>query len=347
MHVWRISSLLRSFASAQYFYTAWSQAELASRTASKHASPIKMNNFSNLKPKKSLGQNFLKSKKALSDMLLAGEVGENDIVLEAGPGKGILTEELLKKAGKVIAVEKDDSLIEFLRDKFFAEIASGKLELIHGDILDFDPTTPPLRRASYNPRLFGGQATIYKLIANIPYYITGQFLRKFLSGENQPSKMVILLQKEVGKRITANDGIESILSISVKAYGKPKNIGKVSKENFSPKPKVDSAILLIDNISRDFFTCHSRAGGNPDPQQTNLDSRLRGNDRTELTDEEKFFQIVKAGFAHKRKLLAGNIKHLIKAGNKVEKIFETCGISPKARAEDVKIEQWKHLSEML
>lgn len=263
-----------------------------------------MNNFSNLKAKKSLGQNFLKSKKALSDMLIAGEVGESDIILEAGPGKGILTEELLKKAGRVIAVEKDDVLMEFLRDKFSADISRGKLELIHDDILNLNPLSYKLT------------ANSYKLIANIPYYITGQFLRKFLSGENQPSKMVILLQKEVVKRITANDGKESILSISVKSYGKPKNIGKVSKENFFPKPKVDSAILLINNISRNFFNG---------------------------IDEGKFFEIVKAGFAHKRKFLAGNIKHLIKDGRQVEKILENCGIHPKSRAEDVLLEKWRRL----
>lgn len=263
-----------------------------------------MNKFLNIKAKKSLGQNFLKSKRALSDMLAAGEVGENDIVLEAGPGKGVLTEELLKKSSRVIAVEKDDMLVDFLREKFSSEIASGKLQLVHGDILDLDPNTYNLKPITY------------KLIANIPYYITGQFLRKFLSGENQPSKMVILLQKEVVKRIIANDGKESILSISVKAYGKPKNIGKVSKENFSPKPKVDSAILLIDKISRDFF---------------------------KEISEEKFFKIVKAGFAHKRKFLTGNIRHLAKNGENIEKILENCGIPPKARAEDIKLEKWKCL----
>lgn len=269
----------------------------------------------NIKAKKSLGQNFLKSKTAIKSMLVAGEVGESDIILEAGPGKGVLTEELLKKAGKVIAVEKDDELIEFLRDKFSADIASGKLQLIHGDILDFSPSSYNLQPSPQNLK-----PKTYKLIANIPYYITGQFLRKFLSGENQPSKMVILLQKEVVKRITANDGKESILSISVKAYGKPKNIGKVSKENFSPKPKVDSAILLIDNISRDFF---------------------------KDINEEKFFKIVKAGFAHKRKLLTGNIRHLAKNAENIEKILENCGIPQKARAEDVPLEKWKCLVSLI
>src|SRR3989344_7969138 len=326
-----------------------------------------MNNV-NIKAKKSLGQNFLKSKKALKDMLEAGEVGENDIVLEAGPGKGVLTEELLKKAGKVIAVEKDNALVEFLRDKFKVEIESGKLELVHDDILNFNPTTyPPATpeqthscdggRGHLPPTTFPSQPTTYKLLANIPYYITGQFLRKFLSGDIQPFKMVILLQKEVVKRITANDGKESILSISVKAYGRPKNIGKVSKENFSPKPKVDSAILLIDNISRDFFTCHSRTGGNPDSRWPNLDPRFHGDDREGgndiaepfviQTDEKRFFEIVKAGFAHKRKILARNIESLAKNKEQIEEIFKNCGIPSKARAENLKIEQWKCLSSML
>lgn len=264
-----------------------------------------MNEFINIKAKKSLGQNFLKSKKAISDMIVAGKIGENDTALEAGPGQGALTEELLKMAKKVIAVEKDDRLIEFLRDKFSAEIASGKFELVHDDILRFNPASYKLKAGNY------------KLIANIPYYITGQFLRKFLSGDVQPSKMVILLQKEVVKRIMARDGKESILSISVKTYGEPRYIGKVSKENFSPKPKVDSAILLVDNISRNFF---------------------------EGTDEEKFFKLIKAGFAHKRKLLVRNIESLAKNRQEIEKMFETCAVSPKARAEDLSLEKWKALS---
>ena len=248
-----------------------------------------MNNFSNLKAKKSLGQNFLKSKNAIFAMIKAGDVSENDIVLEAGPGKGVLTEELLKKAGKVIAVEKDDMLVEFLRDKFKLEIESGKLELVHGDILEFNPATYHLPPTTYNlplttynlqPTTFPSQPTTFKLIANIPYHITGQFLRKFLSGDIQPSKMVTLLQKEVMERIMANDGKESILSISVKAYGRPKNIGKVSKENFSPKPKVDSAIVAVTDISRE---------------------RLAG-----FTDEE-YFRAVKTGLGAKRKMLLGNL----------------------------------------
>ena len=119
----------------------------------------------------------------------------------------------------------------------------------------------------------------YKVIANIPYYITGLIFRKFLSGNIQPKKLVIMVQKEIADRIIARDGKESLLSLSVKAYGTVKKIMKVEKENFSPKPKVDSAILLVDNISRVFF---------------------------KEISEEKFFKVIKTGFAHKRKLLKKN-----------------------------------------
>jgi 16S rRNA (adenine1518-N6/adenine1519-N6)-dimethyltransferase len=217
--------------------------------------------------KKSLGQNFLRSKGALMKIVETADLKLDDIVLEVGPGEGILTEAILRKAGKVIAVEKDNRLIPILEQKFSSEISSGKLLLVHGDILEFSLSSYQLP-ATHSTS--SGQAS-YKLIANIPYYITGQLLRKFLESDNQPSRMVLLLQKEVAKRIVSgnnpallklrrtsptspikNLGLrgtkESILSISVKAYGAPKYIDTVKAECFTPKPKVDSAILLVENI---------------------------------------------------------------------------------------------------
>ena len=144
------------------------------------------------KAKKSLGQNFLKSEPALNMMCEAGEVSDKDTVLEIGPGKGALTKKLLEKAKRVIAVEKDHELFEFLQEKFVDEIKNGKLELINGDILEFDPTTYYLLLT-----------TSYKLIANIPYNITGAIFKKFLSSSFQPEKMVLLVQKEVADRVVA------------------------------------------------------------------------------------------------------------------------------------------------
>lgn len=256
--------------------------------------------------KKSLGQNFLKSKVALMKMIEAGEVNSNDVVLEVGPGKGALTEKLVAIAKKVIAVEKDDRLILFLKDKFATDIATGKLEIVHGDILDFKESEGK-----------------YKIIANIPYYITGLFLRKFLEETtNQPEKIVVMVQKEIAQRVVASPQAgqkESLLSMSIKAYGTPKMVMKVDKENFSPAPNVDSAILLISNISKKFFT------------ENNI-------------SEQKFFEILHAGFAHKRKMLLGNLKEWSTCHvDHLREVFKKCQVSEKIRAEDLNLQNWAEL----
>lgn len=261
-----------------------------------------------MKAKKSLGQNFLKSGKALGDIVRAGSVGADDIVLEIGPGKGALTEKLLETGAKVFAVEKDRDLIPLLSEKFANYIASGKLELIEADILDFDP-------AAY--RLV---PNAYKLVGNIPYYITGAIIRKFLESDYQPSLAVFLVQKEVAERIVARDGKESILSLSVKAYGEPKLVAKVPKRYFTPEPKVDSAVLLINNISKKNFR--------------------------NLTEEDFFF-VVKSAFGQKRKTM---LKNLSGAGISKENLLfttENLSLDPKIRAEDLSIEQFLLLSKAL
>ena len=255
--------------------------------------------------KKSLGQNFLKSKMALNKMIEAGEVNNTDIVLEVGPGKGVLTEKLLLTAKKVIAVEKDDRLISLLQEKFVLEITNNKLEIVHDDILNFQLEKFNLKTGEY------------KIIANIPYYITGQFLRKFLETENQPSKIVVMVQKEIAQRIMAHDKKENLLSISVKAFGIPKTVMKVDKENFSPAPKVDSAILSISNISKEFFINNKIA-------------------------EKDFFAILHAGFAHKRKMLISNLRTLFPEID-WEKRFIQSDISLKTRAEDLTLSDWSKI----
>ena len=167
---------------------------------------------------------------------------QNDVILEIGPGKGKLTERLLENSEHVIAIEKDNELFEFLKEKFSAQIKNGSLVLIHDNILNF------------NASAYGLAPSAYKIIANIPYNITGAILKKFLTADRQPERMVLLVQKEVAERIVARDGKESILSISVKAYGEPKMVMKVPARYFSPAPKVDSAVIAINNISRKNFT---------------------------------------------------------------------------------------------
>jgi len=257
-----------------------------------------------IKAKKSLGQNFLKSELIIEKIVETADLKLKDVVLEIGPGKGILTEKLLEKSKKVIAIEKDYRLIEFLQEKFKQEIENSHLTLIYNDILEIDPKTLI--------------KTPYKIVANIPYYITGQFLRKFLSSNFQPTKIVVMIQKEVAKRITTSDKKESILSLSIKAYGKPKYIATVKASNFSPAPKVDSAILLIDEISKNLL---------------------------KNTGEKIFFQLIKKGFSNKRKMLINNLSFIDK--NKLKNTFDKLNIPIKVRAEDLSLQNWISLANYL
>lgn len=257
-----------------------------------------------MRAKKSLGQNWLKSESAIKEIVKAAEIKGGDLVLEIGPGRGALTKSLLAEGALVLAVEKDDRLISELEEKFIEEIKNKRLILVHEDILHLDFSK------IFKTHLLANLST-YKLVANIPYYITGQVIRKFLSEEQtQPSLMVLMLQKEVAKRIVASDKKESLLSISVKVYGEPKYIKTVPAGAFEPKPKIDSAILLVKNISRNYFASVSEA---------------------------KFFEILKGGFAQKRKLLKGNL-------GKGDGILTACDIPLKARAEDLNLENWQCLA---
>lgn len=254
--------------------------------------------------KKSLGQHFLKSERALAKIIETGKPSPSDVVLEIGPGQGVLTEKLLDSGCRVVAVEKDDELYAFLKSRFQREIDSGHLILFHGDILDFDST-----------RL---EIEINKLIANIPFNITGAILKKFLETDHGPEKIVLLVQKEVAERIIAKGNKESILSISVKVYGTPRYIETVKAGSFSPAPKVDSAIIAIENISKNFFRDVS---------------------------EEKFFKILRAGFKSKRKKLSSNISSII-GKEKVKETFEKLELDENLRAEDASVDVWKKICEL-
>jgi 16S rRNA (adenine1518-N6/adenine1519-N6)-dimethyltransferase len=271
----------------------------------------------NIRAKKHLGQHFLHSRSALTKIHDAAHITKTDIVVEVGPGTGALTELLLASAGKVIAIEKDHDLIPVLQEKFASEIASKKLGLLEADILHFDPST--------NKELASG----YKLVANIPYYITGAIIEKFLSTTSQPLLMVLLIQKEVAERILARDGKQSIYSIAVKAYGEPRIIAKVLPGSFTPPPTVDSAILAIQDISRDFFV--------PRP----------GTLAEESCDEKLFLSVMKAVFGKKRKQIGGSLAEFL--GNKDQALaaLAKAGIDTKTRPEDIDLQTWKKLTQAL
>ena len=244
-----------------------------------------------------LGQHFLTRPEIAGWVADAIPLTSESVVLEIGPGRGILTGELLKRAGNVLAVEKDPVLIPELQERFADKIASERLIIVEEDVRDFNP--------SNHPHLASG----YSLIANIPYYITGAIIRQFLSSGHQPTNMVLLVQKEVAERVVAQDGKESLLSLSVKAYGTPRYVKTVKAGSFSPPPKVDSAILAVERISRENFN------------------------NTE--EERRFFELLHKGFASKRKMLAGNIGRDV-----ADKYFEQCGIQKSARAENLACAQW-------
>lgn len=249
-----------------------------------------------------LGQHFLIHSWAARALAHAASPRAGETILEIGPGKGILTRELLT-LGPVVAVEKDESLVSLLHETFSPEIASGRLHLVADDVRNI------------RPGALGVDS--YVVAANIPYYITGEIIRQFLTAKKQPRAMALLIQKEVAQRIVSEKG--SILSISVCAFGNPRIVEKVPKKHFSPQPSVDSAILAIDNISRNFFSS---------------------------LEEEFFFRVVRAGFSSKRKLLSSNLSNVFEKGL-VKSVMSKSGIGEKARAEDVLLQQWKKLAEGL
>lgn len=253
--------------------------------------------------KKGLGQHFLMHRQTSERIVEAGGVTPSDTVLEIGPGTGVLTRELLLRARRVVAVETDAELIPTLEETFADAIREGKLELIHQDIRVFDPVT-----------IVGD----YKLVANIPYYITGEIVRQFLTATHKPLSMTVLVQKEVAERV-ARSKKESLLSLAVKVYGTPRYAFTVPRGAFVPAPSVDSAVLVIDDIQNPFAA----------PEE-----------------ERWFFSILRAGFAHKRKRLQKNLEE-VASREGVSRVFTEAGMDVNVRPETVPLPVWKMLAHKL
>jgi 16S rRNA (adenine1518-N6/adenine1519-N6)-dimethyltransferase len=220
-------------------------------------------------------------------------------VIEVGPGLGILTETLAAQAGKVIAIELDNNLAEILKTHFSV---SNKVTVINEDILKI------------NPADILGEQTEYKVVANLPYYITSVVIRHFLEAPVKPDTMVLMVQKEVAKQITAQPGEMSLLSVSVQLYGKPTLVGTVGAGCFYPAPKVDSAILKIDVYPKPIVATEDITG---------------------------FFDIVRAGFSANRKQLPNSLSNGLKVPKTdVIPLLEQAGIDPKRRAETLTIDEW-------
>jgi 16S rRNA (adenine1518-N6/adenine1519-N6)-dimethyltransferase len=255
-----------------------------------------------LTPRKRLGQNFLHDRSYLKRMLDAAEVGHDDEVLEIGAGTGVLTDALLERARRVVAVELDDSLVELLRSRLGLK---SNLELWHGNALDFDP----------GPHFSGP----FKLLGNIPYYISGPLVRRFLELPEKPEALVLIVQLEVAERIIASPGRLSVLGVSVQYYADADLVARVPAGAFYPVPKVDSAILRL----------LPRAGA----------PRVK---------PECFFPVVKAGFGMKRKQIANSLSaglHLSR--DRTQVILRDAAIDATRRAETLSLDEWQTLTEVI
>ena len=261
-----------------------------------------------MKAKKRLGQNFLHDKTVLQKIITAGEISENDLIIEIGAGRGALTEELIKQANHVQALEIDDDLIPGLKIQF---AGTKNLEIIHEDVLNFTPPSEP-----------------YKVIANIPYYITSPIIRHFLHPQTpkthkthetpkvhqKPSLMVLLIQKEVAQKIVS--GKESVLSLMIKAFSNPEIICTVPRTAFRPQPKVESAVLKLTTLDQPRINC----------------------------DFEKFLKLIKIAFSSPRKTLANNLANgLHREKPEIEQLLITLDLDPKIRAEKISFEKWEEL----
>lgn len=252
-----------------------------------------------MKPKKYLGQNFLINQSILPTIINAAEIEAGETVLEIGPGYGVLTEALLAAGAKVFAIEKDFDLIATLTQKFGD---NKSLKIVHQDALFFD--------FSHFEK--------YKVVSNLPFNIASPIIRKFLESTNPPELMVVMVQKEVAEKITAEPGNSErgVLTIAVEFYGEAEIIAKVSKNSFKPMPKVDAAIIKIK------------------PQK-----------KSEL-EPKLFFRVVKAGFAAKRQQIHNSLAATLRMPkDEVLSILKKANIEPQKRAEDLTLDDWLRLAQ--
>jgi 16S rRNA (adenine1518-N6/adenine1519-N6)-dimethyltransferase len=260
--------------------------------------------LNSIRAKKSLGQNFLRDPHYLDKIADAAEIGPHDQVLEIGPGLGHLTHVLTRRAQKVLAVEVDDRLIPLLQKEFDA---TQNFELLHGDALEQD---------------YDSLNGSWKVVANLPYYISTPILQKLILHRSKFKSLTLMLQNEVAERIAALPGGKEygFLSVLVQLYTVPKILFKVPAGAFTPRPKVDSAVIMLV---------------------------IRDRPAIPLTNEDFFMRVVKAAFSQRRKTLRNSLKQLDVGKEKMEKILDNTGIDLGRRAETLSLEEFGRLVDFL
>lgn len=282
-----------------------------------------------LDPKRSLGQNFLVDESHLARIADAGDLTSDDTVLEIGPGLGVLTRHLAQRAGRVIAVELDDRLIPVLAELFADQ---PHVTFVHGDILTLNPAdlipTPPPSLPNPQSLISNIQSPIphppsppYKVVANLPYYITSAVLRHLLEAEDPPTLAVVMVQREVAQRIVAGSGEMSLLAVGVQFYAEARIVQRVPAGAFHPRPKVESAVVRLDV--------------RPQPAVTDV-------------EPEWYFTVVRAGFGQKRKQLANSLSAgLALPKERIIAQMTAAQIDPRRRAETLTLAEWGKLAKAL
>ena len=266
-----------------------------------------------LRARKSLGQHFLVDQEVLEKVASAAGLTPEDIVIEVGPGLGILTKELAKQAGFVIAVELDDRLAAILKQEL---VAINNLVVVNKDILNVSLASL-LEEQRVELPVLKEEPFSYKVVANLPYYITSAVLRHFLEASLKPRLMVVMIQKEVAETIVAEPGNMSLLSVSVQFYGKPEIVSYVPAESFYPAPEVDSAILRVKIYPRPIIA---------------------------VDDIDDFFGLVRAGFCAPRKQLANSLAQGLGLPKpEALSLLDRADIIYRRRAETLSIEEWQRL----
>lgn len=263
---------------------------------------------SKIKPKKLLGQNFLRDTGIVEEIIRVADIGKDDRILEIGPGDGALTAHLVSRAGQVSAIELDAELIPRLSERFQE---SDNLSLLEGNILDLDVNQYVAES--------GFEDGKYKVVANIPYYITAPIIRLLLSLSVRPECIVLMVQDAVAERLVAPPGKMSMLSVMAQYYSDVRKEIFVPKTAFYPVPKVDSAVVRF--IPKRAF---------------------------DKDGDRKLFRVVRAGFAARRKTLANNIASSFRIPRaEVESMFSVLGLEPMVRAQELHVEDWEKLADMV
>jgi len=267
-----------------------------------------------LRPSKGLGQNFLVDQAVLHKIVAAAELAPEDVVLEIGAGLGTLTRELARSAAHVVAVELDRRLMPVLQS-VLSDL--DNVTLVQGDILDLDPASL-IRTASAHPPI---SSPHYKVVANLPYYITSAVLRHLLDASLKPRRMVLTVQREVAERIVAEPGQMSLLAVSVQFYGRPRRLFRIKPGSFFPSPSVESAVLQVD--------LHNTAAA-------------------QVEDPTGFFRVVRAGFSQRRKQLRNSLAAgLGRPPDEVAARLTEAGVDPRRRAQTLSLEEWARVTHVL